>query len=280
MPTAALKDIELYYEEHGRGEPVLLVPPSWWPCDTWKVVVLPILSQRYRAIIFDPRGTGRSERPDRGYTLSQFAQDCSALLAHLGVSRCHAVGFALGGQIAQAMAVIRPEIVATLTMAGAGPGEKSGQGGFQGITRDADQEIREMGFEKFIRSHADNDTMGFSSGFYREHREVVEALAQALWEQQGSAEHFHYHQEARRTWDALANAGRVRVPTLVLVGSEDTVARGNSTPLATARRLAELIPGSELALVPGVKHMTFWDGTQALSILMDFLERHPIATSP
>ena len=280
MPTVALEDIELYYEEHGRGEPVLLVPPSWWPCDTWKVVVLPILTQRYRAIIFDPRGTGRSERPNRGYTMSQFAQDCSALLAHLGVSRCHVVGFALGGQIAQAMAVIRPDLVATLTMAGAGPGEKSGQSGFRGLSKDADQEIREMGFEKFIRSHADNDTMAFSSGFYREHREIVEALAQALWERQGSPEHYHHHQEARRTWDTLANASRVRVPTLLLVGSEDTVARGDSTPLATTRRLAELIPGSELALVPGVKHMTFWDGTQALPILMDFLGRHPITAIP
>jgi pimeloyl-ACP methyl ester carboxylesterase len=152
----------------------------------------------------------------------------------------------MGGQIAQAMAVIRPELVATLTMAGAGPGEKSGQGGFRGLTKDADQEIREMGFEKFIRSHADNDTMAFSSSFYREHRQVVVALAQALWEQQGSPEHYHHHQEARRTWDTLANASRVRAPTLLLVGSEDTVARGDSTPLATAWRLAELIPGSEL----------------------------------
>lgn len=280
MPTVALEDIELYYEEHGRGEPVLLVPPSWWPCDAWKVVALPILSERYRAIIFDPRGTGRSQRPDRGYTISQFAQDCGALLAHLGVSRCHVVGFALGGQVAEAIAVIRPEVVATLTMAGAGPGEKSGQGGFRGLTKDADQDIREMGFEQFIRSHADNDTIAFSSSFYREHREVVVALARALWEQQGSLEHYHHHQEARRTWDTLANASRVRVPTLLLVGSEDTVARGDSTPLATARRLAELIPGSELVLVVGVKHMTFWDGTQALSILMDFLRRHPIPAIP
>ncbi|MBI2358074.1 MAG: alpha/beta fold hydrolase, partial [Deltaproteobacteria bacterium] len=273
MPTVRLKDIEVYYEEHGRGEPVLLVPPSWWPCDAWKVVVLPVLSQRYRTIIFDPRGTGRSERPHHGYTLEQFAQDSCALLEHLKISRCHIVGFALGGQTAQAIAVLHPEIVATLTMAGAGPGEKSGRGGFRGINKDAEEEIREIGFERFIRSHADNDTMAFSSGFYREHREVVLALAKALWEHQGSPEHYHYHQEARRTWDTLANASRVRVPTLVLVGSEDTVARGDSTPLATARRLAELIPGAELALVPGVKHMTFWDGTQALSILMDFLGR-------
>ena len=60
MPTALLNDVELYYETEGNGEPVLLVPPSWWPSDTWKVGVVPALSKRYRTIIFDCRGTGRS----------------------------------------------------------------------------------------------------------------------------------------------------------------------------------------------------------------------------
>jgi pimeloyl-ACP methyl ester carboxylesterase len=66
------------------------------------------------------------------------------------------------------------------------------------------------------------------------------------------------------------------VPTLVLCGEADEVNRGGSTPVGTARRLAELIPNAELMLVPGVKHMTFWDGTAALAGLMDFLARHPI----
>ena len=99
MPTANLGDVEIYYEETGRGEAVLLAPPSWWPCDTWNVRVVPTLSQRYGTIIFDCRGTGRSSKPDHGYTVRQFAKDCAGLLEHLNVSRCHAVGFALGGQI-------------------------------------------------------------------------------------------------------------------------------------------------------------------------------------
>ena len=42
MPTAKIGDIDIYYEETGRGEPVLLAPPSWWPCETWKVGVVPV----------------------------------------------------------------------------------------------------------------------------------------------------------------------------------------------------------------------------------------------
>ena len=70
MSTAKIGDIAIYYEIEGQGEPVLLAPPSWWPCDTWKVGVVPFLSPRYRTIIFDCRGTGslwaaRSFRPSR-----------------------------------------------------------------------------------------------------------------------------------------------------------------------------------------------------------------------
>ena len=79
MPTAKIGDIEIYYEEQGQGEPVLLAPPSWWPSDTWKVGVVPFLSKRYRTIIFDCRGTGYSSKPIDGYTIAQFAKDCAGL---------------------------------------------------------------------------------------------------------------------------------------------------------------------------------------------------------
>jgi len=278
MPKAKCGDIEIYYEEHGRGESVLLVPPSWWPCDTWKVAVVPMLSRRYRTIIFDLRGTGHSSKPDHGYTISQFADDTIALLAHLGLSRCHAVGFALGGQVVQAMAIEHPEMIAGLTMAGVGAGTKSTEGGPRRTTNSDDEEIRKHGFERFIRDHIENDHMAFTSKFYREHPEVVAALSQALWERQTSPEQHRYHYDARRTWDTLGNAEKVRVPTLILCGAADDVNRGGSTPVGTARRLAELVPGCELVLVPEVKHMTFWDGSGALAVLENFLARHPITS--
>jgi pimeloyl-ACP methyl ester carboxylesterase len=74
----------------------------------------------------------------------------------------------------------------------------------------------------------------------------------------------------------LDNAAKVKVPTLILCGADDDVNRGGSTPVGTARKLGELVPGCELALVPWVKHMTFWDGDGALRTLKDFLGRHPI----
>ena len=84
------------------------------------------------------------------------------------------------------------------------------------------------------------------------------------------------HEQARLTWDTLAEAPKVKVPTLVLCGAEDGVERRGSTPVATAKKLAALIPSAELTLIPKTKHMTFWDGEGALSAVQDFLARHPI----
>ncbi len=276
MPTADLGDVKIYYESEGNGDAVLLCPPSWWPSDTWHVGVVPFLSKKYRTIIFDCRGTGHSSKPDHGYTIEQFAKDCAGLLEYLKILRCHAAGFALGGQIAQALAIERPDLVASLTIAAAGAGTKATDGGPRVIRNTDEDEIREHGFEQFIRGHIENTHMAFNPKFFDQHQDVVKALSDALWKRQTSPEQHRYHYDARRTWDTLGNAPKVKVPTLILCGAGDDVNRGGSTPVGTARKLAELVAGCELALVPDVKHMTFWDGDGALQALQNFLARHPI----
>ena len=276
MPMAKLDGVEIYYERHGGGEPVLFVPASWWPSDPWKLQVVPTLSRRWETITMDCRGTGRSSQPDDGYTVTQFAEDCAALLTHLGIARCHVVGFAIGGQILQALAIAHPDLVATLTMTATGPGSRNLVGAPREVSPETHAQIREMGFEQYIKSHVDNDGMAFNPTFYHANRAAAAALSEALWSGQSTVEMFRRHERARLTWDALAAAPQVRVPTLVLCGADDKVERQGSTPVDTARRLGQAIPGAELTLLPGVRHMTFWDGASAIDALEDFLARHPI----
>lgn len=276
MPKANLADLEIYYEDQGSGDVVLLAPASWWPSGTWNVGVVPFLSKRFRTISFDCRGTGRSSQPKDGYTVAQFAKDCIALLARLGITRCHAVGFPLGGQIMQAMAIERPDLVATLTIAASGAGTKTLAGGQRSLSPDTEREIRTIGFERYIRNYIENDSMAFNPQFYRERGGVVAALADAVWSGQSRVELFRRHEDARLTWDTLGKAAAVQVPTLILCGADDDVARRGSTPVGTAKRLAELTPGAELFLIPNTKHMTFWDGNGGLVALEEFLLRHSI----
>ena len=278
MPIARVNGVAIYYETQGSGEPILLVPPNWWPCATWNVKVVPALAQQFRTIIYDGRGTGRSEKPADGYTVEQFAADGIELLQQLGVARCHLVGFAIGGQIVQAMAIERPDLVASLTISTTGPGVRRLDGTMREVGPEALDEIKKIGFEKYILEHIDNDHMAYNPEYYRDHRQQAAELARALWSGQSTVEQYRIHELARLTWDTLSEAPKVKVPTVVLCGADDGVERRGSTPEATARRLAPLIPGAELALVPGVRHMTFWDGDGALKVLQDFLLRHPIGT--
>ena len=273
MPTKQVNGVEIYYEIQGSGEPILLVPPNWWPCATWNVGVVPTLSKRFRTIIYDGRGTGRSAKPAEGYNVRQFASDGIGLLEQLGVGRCHLFGFAIGGQIVQAMAIERPELAASLTIATTGPGVRRLDGTLREVEPEALDEIHKIGFEKYILENIDNDQMAYNPEFYRSHRQQAAELARALWSGQSTVEQYRAHELARLTWDTLAEAPKVNVPTLILCGADDAVERRGST-----RRLAPLIPGAELALVPGVRHMTFWDGDGALKTLQDFIERHPIGS--
>ena len=91
---------------------------------------------------------GRSEKPKDGYTVKQFAADGIELLQQLGVARCHLVGFAIGGQIVQAMAIERPDLVASLTISTTGPGVRRLDGTMREVGPEALDEINKIGFRK------------------------------------------------------------------------------------------------------------------------------------
>jgi len=94
--------IELYYEDHGSGPPVVLV--SGWPLDSrsWEPQVLPLLQAGHRVIVYDRRGFGRSSRPTEGYDFDTLAGDLDKLLTALDLDDATVVGFSLGtGELAR-----------------------------------------------------------------------------------------------------------------------------------------------------------------------------------
>src|SRR5882762_3342853 len=118
-----------------------------------------MLARRYCTIIYDGRGTGRSGKPKNGYTVRQFAADGIELLKQLGVTLCHASGFAIGGQIVQAMAIERTDLIASLTIAATGPGSRRLDGTPREVGPETLQDTEKIGFAKYIRSPIDNHHM-------------------------------------------------------------------------------------------------------------------------
>jgi pimeloyl-ACP methyl ester carboxylesterase len=240
----------------GTGEPVVLSSPSWWPLDAWLLAGVPELVDSYTVIAFNHQGIGQSEATAGPYTVGSLASDLLAVMDALEVQRAHVIGFAIGAVIAMQAAITAPARVRSLVIGAAGAGESGPASG--AVPPAVLQQVRSLGYRAFIREHALMEH-AFGARTRTEHPQRVEALADALWRHAGTEEEFFKHALARQGHRTLDRAGSIQQPALVIVGSEDFAARGPSTPVAVAPGLAERLPNARLEVIPGVRHMLFWD---------------------
>jgi pimeloyl-ACP methyl ester carboxylesterase len=116
VPYAQAGGIKLYYEKHGDGPPVVLIPGLGADTRLFSNVV-PHLATKYQVVVLDPRGGGRSDKPTGEYTIEQMADDVAGLLGTLGIARADIFGYSMGGKIAVQLAAARPELVNHLILA-------------------------------------------------------------------------------------------------------------------------------------------------------------------
>jgi 3-oxoadipate enol-lactonase len=116
MSIANVGSVELYYEEHGSGDPLLLIMGLAADSQAW-MFQIPDFAPHYRVIAFDNRGVGRSSKPAGPYSIHEMADETAALLDVLGIERAHVVGVSMGGMIAQELVLRHPERVRALVLA-------------------------------------------------------------------------------------------------------------------------------------------------------------------
>ena len=119
MSTIRVDDINMYYEVHGEGEPVVLI--AGLSMDITAVeLIAGSLSEKYRVLAFDNRGAGRTDKPDIPYTIEMMADDTAGLLKALNITQAHIIGLSMGGRIAMALALQHPELVKSLILISTG----------------------------------------------------------------------------------------------------------------------------------------------------------------
>ena len=123
MPTAKVNSIEIEYEIHGDGHPLLLISGLGYGGWFWHKIV-PDLAESFRVIVFDNRGAGGSGKSAGPYTISEMAADTVGLLSALDIVDAYKAGHSLGGFIAQELIVNRPEFVSKLILASTNHGGK------------------------------------------------------------------------------------------------------------------------------------------------------------
>ena len=115
MPLINVNNINLYYEETGKGFPLILISGLGGSSASWQTV-RDVLARKYRVIVLDNRGSGRSSAPDEAYTIAQMSDDLYGLLRHLNITKAHVLGHSMGGFIAQDFAIRYSEKVEKLLL--------------------------------------------------------------------------------------------------------------------------------------------------------------------
>lgn len=114
MATASLNGVDLFYEEAGKGQPLVLVHGSWADHTTWGTV-MPELSKHFRVITYDRRGHSRSSAPPGQGHVAQDVNDLAALIQHLDAAPAHVAGNSFGGSITLRLAASHPELCRSIS---------------------------------------------------------------------------------------------------------------------------------------------------------------------
>jgi pimeloyl-ACP methyl ester carboxylesterase len=258
MPTALLNGIRLYYEVHGQGAPLVLLHGFAGTAESWKPQI-PALSARYRLILYDARGHWRSESPKSAdaYSHDIAVEDLRALLDHVGAGPTIVGGLSMGGVIALAFYARYPERVRALILCDTGPGFRNPE------RREEWTRSREKAAELLERE----GMAGFARSRYAELDYYTSKEVMLQHDPIGLA---HVNRKILVIPDAryIDLLPRISVPTLVLVGAEDTDFR------APADYMARKIPGAELAVLERAGHGANVDQPEAFNrAILDFLDR-------
>jgi pimeloyl-ACP methyl ester carboxylesterase len=228
----------------------------------WRYV-LPTLAERYRTIVFDTRGTGRSSVPDEPYGMDDLADDATAIIAG---RRAHVVALSMGGYVALRLALARPELVRSLVLIG------TGAGGVDRVPRP--QQVRDA-FEAALGlplAEYGRTTMPltFAPGWTEANPERFEEILSARMEHPTSYETIMSHADACYAYYAEGcPVERIDIPALVVHGAEDRI-----VPVENGRMLAARLPHAEYVELEGRGHNLPLEIPGELSrLLVDFLTR-------
>jgi pimeloyl-ACP methyl ester carboxylesterase len=270
LPTG----VELYYEIHGRGDPLLLFPSTAFSGDVWKLYQVPGLSRTLQLILHDPRGCPRTTVAQQVFTIDQMANDAVALLDHLNIPAAHLLGHSMGGRIALTMALNFPGRVKSLIMAASGSGlvTRPGPDCIPGLPHWLILGLVEKGFEKFLRDEYCESEVFFTRDFRERHSERIEEFFRLARANHANLSEYIHLSIARHNWEATHRLGDVTCPTLVLIGNKD---RARSNHLLQAEALTERIPGAELLVLDGQPHGFFWQAPEETNrVILNWVKRH------
>lgn len=262
--------VELYYEDHGSGQPVVLI--HGYPLDghSWEKQTAALLEAGYRVITYDRRGFGRSSKVATRYDYDTFAADLDALLRALDLRDVVLVGFSMGtGEVARYLGTYGSERVAKAAFLGS-------LEPFLLKTDDNPTGVPQDVFDGIV-SAARADRYAWFDAFFADFFNTDENLGTRLSEAAlrgswavaaGSAPVGAYAVVPTWLTDFRADVAKIDVPALILHGTADRILPIDST----ARPFHALLPDATYVEVEGAPHGLLWThADEVTNSLLDFL---------
>jgi len=261
MPKINVGGVQLYYEIHGDGVPLVLVPGFRTGLWLWFKQV-ETFARRFRTIVFDPRGIGQSDQPEASSTIKTMADDLAGLLSALAIDRAHILGASFGGFVAQEFAIAQPQMTRSLVLC------CTSFGGLRHLLPSTSTLQAMALIEGTEERTRQNFLMAFSPKFIDERPAELEQLIRRRMQNPVTDETHFAQLQAAATFDAEARVSAVAAPTLVITGDEDTL-----VPPANSRNLVARIPGARLAVIEGGSHMFFIEQSEEFNrIVIEFID--------
>ena len=266
MPKTKANEIEIYYEIHGSGKPLVLISGIGYPLWQWRRMV-PYLSKHFRVITFDNRGVGQSDKPAGPYTAQMLAADTAGLLDALGIESALILGHSMGGFIAQAMALDFPEKVSKLILCSTNFGGPH----HIPVTPEAFAVLSDTTSDPLTR-FINGLKVSTAPGWADAHPNLVKEWIE--WRVANPIDVAAYQAQlaiglALTSEEAAfeSNLPQISVPTLIVFGAHDKV-----VPPENAELLRKQIRGSRIAIIPDAGHFFPIEVPEAASqLIIDFL---------
>ncbi|MBI5288049.1 MAG: alpha/beta fold hydrolase [Chloroflexi bacterium] len=256
MPYANTPSGKLYYEIHGDGEPLLLHPGFGCTVEIYWRNTQP-LAERFRVIVFDPRGAGRSDDGPPTMLMKDFADDAAALLDALGVDSAHVFGTSFGGMVAQHIALEHPARVRRLVLA------CTTAGGSAHVLPPAENMLKFMAASEItdpVAAMRSTYFLNYSDGFAAEYDALLAERALANQHLRSTPEGRAGQLNAVQNHDTATRLSEIQHPTFVAHGTDD-----GTVPVENGRALAAAIPNADLRLYPGGRHLFFTECSAELN---------------
>jgi 3-oxoadipate enol-lactonase len=255
MPDIRVRDIDVYYEIHGSGQPLLFINGTGGDLRRKPSIFDTPLTQHFTMLAHDQRGLGRTGTPDTQPTMADYAEDANALLEALGWSSCAVIGVSFGGMVAQEFALRFPHRVERLVLA------CTSSGGAGGASYPL-HELNALTVEERARRTIELSDPRLDAAWQARHPDIVLGLvAQQAPLTPGALMQL----EARRHHDTYSRLGELRMPVYVCGGVRDQIA-----PKANVEALAGRIPDAKLEFFDG-GHLFMAQDARAWPAIIEFL---------